>query len=134
MAECSPAAAVEVAAGVIFRAGKILACERPAGKPLAGGWEFPGGKLEPGETPETALRRELAEELALPVRVFDEMYRIESVGANGRRLVLHFLRAHAAADVEPTACEKQRFRWLAPSELDSVAWLATDREFVNFLQ
>ncbi len=56
-----------VAAALVDGAGRILVAQRPAGKSLAGLWEFPGGKIEPGETPEAALVRELAEELAIGV-------------------------------------------------------------------
>ena len=55
----------DVTAAVIYKEGRVLVARRKAGGDLAGKWEFPGGKLEPGETPETALRRELREELAL---------------------------------------------------------------------
>ena len=54
---------IEVSAGLIFRAGQLLITQRPAGGHLAGLWEFPGGKREPGETFEACLRRELQEEL-----------------------------------------------------------------------
>ena len=56
-----------VAAALFDAEGRILLAQRPEGKQLAGLWEFPGGKLEPGETPETALVRELAEELSITV-------------------------------------------------------------------
>ncbi len=54
-----------VAAALIDRDGRVLMARRPEGKPMAGLWEFPGGKIEPGETPEAALIRELAEELGI---------------------------------------------------------------------
>lgn len=60
---------VLVAAAALFdREGRVLLAQRPDGKPMAGLWEFPGGKLEPGEPPETALVRELREELGIMVR------------------------------------------------------------------
>ena len=59
---------VEVAAGIVWRAGQCLAACRPTGGVLGGCWEFPGGKLEPGESPLDALKRELAEELGIGVR------------------------------------------------------------------
>ena len=52
---------IEVAAGIIWRGGRFLAAQRPTDKPLEGYWEFPGGKLEAGESPAEALARELAE-------------------------------------------------------------------------
>ena len=58
-----------VMAAVVCREGKIMICQRGPGRRLAGVWEFPGGKLEEGETPEQGLARELREELDLPVRV-----------------------------------------------------------------
>ncbi len=57
------------AAALIDADGRVLLAERPAGKPMAGMWEFPGGKVEPGETPEAALIRELREELGIDVAV-----------------------------------------------------------------
>ncbi|AGW12333.1 (deoxy)nucleoside triphosphate pyrophosphohydrolase [Megalodesulfovibrio gigas] len=65
---CDAAAApVVVAAGVLWKEGRFLAVQRPAGKPMAGWWEFPGGKAEPGETVAQALVRELREELGVEV-------------------------------------------------------------------
>lgn len=59
---------IEVAAGIIWRGKRFLASQRLSDKPLEGYWEFPGGKLEAGESPEDALKRELAEELGVGVR------------------------------------------------------------------
>ncbi len=58
---------IVAACALIDRDGRLLLAERPAGKPMAGLWEFPGGKIEPGETPEASLARELAEELGIAV-------------------------------------------------------------------
>ena len=124
---------IKVVAGVIRDGSRLLACQRPAGKALAGGWEFPGGKLETGESCAQALERELAEELALDVTVLDEMYQLQTVTADGKRLELHFLRALKNPGSEPFAREQQQFRWLEADELAAVAWLETDREFVDFL-
>lgn len=123
---------IEVVAGVIFDGELLLACQRPAGKSLAGFWEFPGGKVEPGETLERALHRELAEELDLQVTILDEMYRLE-IDSGDKKLVLHFLRAIKKSSSEAHSCEQQQFKWLKRSELNSVQWLETDREFVNYL-
>lgn len=127
-------AVIHVAAGVIFQSGRLLAAQRPEGKAGAGLWEFPGGKFEAGETSAAALVRELREELALAVTVFDEMYRVEASLSGGRVLVLHFLRAFPAAGSAPSARERQRFRWLAPDELDTVDWLPNDRKLIDFLR
>lgn len=125
---------IEVAAGVVFDpAGRILACDRPAGKHGAGKWEFPGGKIEPGENPAAALHRELDEELKLKVMILDEMYRLELELSNDRRLVIHFLRALAAEPKQLVPQEQQNFKWLKKADLFSVDWLESDLEFVNYL-
>ena len=125
---------IHVACGVVFRGEFLLAASRPAGRACAGAWEFPGGKLEPGETPARALERELREELALKVTALDEMFRIEARTGDGRPLVLHFVRALAAPESEPVPQEGQQFRWLRRSELDMVPWLENDRKFLDFLR
>ncbi|MBL9128551.1 MAG: (deoxy)nucleoside triphosphate pyrophosphohydrolase [Verrucomicrobiales bacterium] len=85
---------VEVAAGLVFREGRLLVTQRSAGTHLAGLWEFPGGKREPGETWEACLRRELLEELGVEVEVgelFDEVrhsYPTKSVYLRFYRCVL----------------------------------------------
>ena len=108
---------VRVAAAVILRPdGQVLLAQRPAGKAYAGYWEFPGGKLEPGESPRAALDRELHEELGLRVR------------RAGPWLVQRFVYPHAhvelnffrvfAWDGEPVGHDGQAFSWQTPGRFD----------------
>ena len=97
---------IRVAAGVIFgEEGKVLLCSRPVDKPPAG-WEFPGGKIEPGETPGAALERELLEELDLPGRSGRELIVVPT-----EKVELHFIEffPEPGAVIDPR--EGQEFRW-----------------------
>ncbi len=103
---------------------------------LAGGWEFPGGKVEPGERPEDALHRELREELDLPVTLGrriggplpDETWPI----ADGWRIMV-WLALPARSDVRPGPAH-DTVRWLEARELHSVPWLPADHPIVDRLQ
>lgn len=99
----------EVAAAVIERGGEFLLAQRPEGKPYSGYWEFPGGKIEPGEEPRAALVRELREELGIVVREATPW--ITRVYAYTHATVrLHFFRV-VAWDGEPQPLEDQAIRW-----------------------
>jgi 8-oxo-dGTP diphosphatase len=107
--------------------GRLLGCERAEPPEVAGRWEFPGGKVEPGETEEEALVRECAEELGVRVRVG------ERIGgdiplAHGRAV----LRVWFAEllDGEPYPLEHASLRWLGPDELNDVPWLPADAPIV----
>ena len=116
---------MRVVVGAVLRdaAGRVLAArrERPAG------WELPGGKVEPGETEPAALVRELREELGVTVEVGERIGPDVPIGAD---LLLRGWTA-ALADGEPAALEHAELRWLAPDELDTVAWLPADRPIVD---
>ncbi len=108
---------VRVAAAVIVRAdGAVLLAQRPSGKPYAGYWEFPGGKLEPGETPAHALSRELREELGITVRTASPWLVQEFVYPHAH-VELHFFRVRAF-DGEPAGHDGQAFAWQDPPAID----------------
>ena len=104
---------VRVAAAVILRAdGQVLMAQRPPGKAYAGYWEFPGGKLEPGESPRAALDRELHEELGLTVRRAAP-WLVQRYVYPHAHVELHFFRV-LAFDGEPVGHDGQAFAWQTP--------------------
>jgi 8-oxo-dGTP diphosphatase len=109
-------AVVRVAAAVILRAdGAVLLAQRPPGKAYAGYWEFPGGKLEPGETPAHALARELHEELGIIVRAASPWIVQEFVYPHAH-VELHFFRVFAFGG-EPASHDGQAFAWQNPQAI-----------------
>lgn len=103
---------IAVAAGVLLRGNRFLMASRPAGKIYGGYWEFPGGKVEAGESPHAALIRELAEELGIRVVRADPWIVREHVYPHGH-VRLHFFRV-LEWEGEPDAQESQNLAWLAP--------------------
>ena len=104
--------------------GRILVCSRPAGTHMAGKWEFPGGKIEPGETAETCIRREIREELGMEIAVGPVLTVMEHDYGVKYVRVTFFL---AVSDDAPTAKDHQGFRWVTPEEIGSVDFLDADR-------
>lgn len=105
--------------------GRVLVGLRPAGKRLGGLWEFPGGKLEPGETPEACLAREIKEELGVVVDVGPRIDECEHTYDFGTIR----LAAYAVELVEgaPTALDHERLDWVSPADLDALALTPADR-------
>jgi mutator protein MutT len=122
--------AIEVVAGVIVRDGKILIARRRAGVHLAGLWEFPGGKPEPGESLEEALRREIEEELAASATVGEKIETIDWSYPD-RRVRLHFFRCGLRG--EPRALEGQEMAWVAPDDLGRYEFPAADAALIERL-
>jgi 8-oxo-dGTP diphosphatase len=117
-----------IVAAVIVTDGRVLGCERSTPPEAAGKWEFPGGKVEPGESDAEALVRECREELGVRVEVG------ERVGpdvplAHGRAVLRVYAVRLLDGDV-PRALEHAAMRWLAADELDTVPWLPADRPIV----
>ena len=129
----------EVAVGILVRDGQVLACQRKrtARYPLK--WEFPGGKLEPGETPQRALVRELREELCIEAQQMTEFFRQEWVYADGTDnpqrdgayRVFYFLVKNFSGEPKNRAFEE--IRWLSPHELQSMDILEGNREAIERL-
>jgi len=115
---------IEVVGAVLMDDGKILAAQRGEDMALAGYWEFPGGKIESGEQPEEALRRELAEELLCDAEVGEFLDTTEHEYDFGIVvLTTYFATFNGQA---PTLTEHSEIRWLEPDELKSVEWAPAD--------
>lgn len=116
-----------VVGAAILRDGRILAARR-AGGDVAGGWEFPGGKVEPGEEPAAAVVREIREELGCTVVVEGWLEAEVEIRAG---LTLRVALADlTAGEPVPSPGDHDAVRWLAPADLGSVDWLEADRPFV----
>jgi len=121
-----------VAAAVVVRPdGQVLLAQRPAGKAYAGYWEFPGGKLEPGETPAHALARELAEELGLAVRRAVPWLVQEYVYPHAH-VELNFFRVFEW-DGEPHGHDGQAFAWQTPGAFDVAPLLPANTRIMRAL-
>jgi len=123
----SPAEPVVVVGAAILSAGRVLAARRVRPASMAGGWEFPGGKVNPGETVEQACVREVREELGCGVEVVG---RVPGQQPLNPGFVLQVLETRLV-DGEPLPSEHDAVRWLAPEEIDSVRWLDADRPFLD---
>jgi len=119
-----------VVGAAVVRDGRVLAARRtrPAGS--AGSWEFPGGKVEPGEDPDAAVVREVREELGCEVRVTGRLSGEQHVAPG---YALRVLRAELVSG-EPVPREHDAVRWLGPEDLDDVRWLAPDVPFLAELR
>lgn len=117
-----------VAAGVVIEDGRVLLAQRKPGAHLAGAWELPGGKVEEGEDPREALRRELAEELGIDVQVGEVIdvtfHRYEQ--ANKQILLLFFEATRTAGSPEPRALDVAAFEWSDAAGLDPARFPAGD--------
>ena len=120
-----------IVAAAIITEGRVLACERSAPPEVAGRWEFPGGKVEPGETDEQALARECVEELGVRVEVGARIG--PDVPLAHGRAVLRVFAVRLLDGDEPRALEHTAMRWLSVDQLDTVRWLPADKPIVAAL-
>lgn len=122
---------IKVAAAIIQRENMIFATQRGYGD-FKGGWEFPGGKIEQGETGEEALKREISEELNIEIEVGELFDTIEYDYPKFRLSMQCFLCKHVAGTV--VLNEHQGAKWLGKHDLDSVEWLPADIELIDQLK
>jgi 8-oxo-dGTP diphosphatase len=150
---------VLVVAAAIVQAGRVLAAQRSYPAELADCWEFPGGKVEPGEKPTAALMREIREELGVDVAVHERLgddvllqlpkpvpgrlpavqQRLgDDVPLRPARPVPGRLRLYrcslSAPDAMPVAHEHARLRWVAAADLDALGWLGTNRHLLPLVR
>ena len=122
---------INVAGAVLLRDGKVFAARRGLEKSLGGFWEFPGGKIEEGETPEVALHRELQEELIINASVGDFVTTTEHEYDFG--IVVLSTYFCELNDGAPTLTEHCESAWLAPEELSTVQWAPADIPAVEII-
>ena len=122
---------IEVVAAIICKGGRIFATQRGYGD-WKDWWEFPGGKVEAGETPEEALRREIREELSAEISV-DEFVATVEYDYPAFHLTMHCYRCSLKDDALHLN-EHEAARWLLPADIDSVDWLPADKAVVKILK
>ena len=122
---------VNVVAAVIRDGTRIFATQRGYGE-FKDGWEFPGGKIEPGEDPRDALRREIMEELRTGIEAGELLTTIE-YDYPAFHLSMQCFWAHIT-EGSPVLLEHEAARWLKEDELDSVEWLPADLEVIGLIR
>lgn len=134
MTKAAGAALIVTAAALIDRDGRLLVQQRPEGKNMAGLWEFPGGKLEPDETPEAALIRELREELGIETDaacLAPATFASEPLGDRHLLLLLYICRKWRGT---PQALEAAAIRWVRPVELHALPMPPADRPLIGLIE
>ncbi len=123
---------LKVVAGILSREDRFLVCQRRGGGAFPYKWEFPGGKIEPGEDARGALERELREELDIAVESAREVFRHAHVYADGTRVELAFFEVRAYGG-EPRNRVFQRIAWVPAHELEGLDFLEGDLPLIQRL-
>ena len=121
---------ITVTAGILTDGERMLVCQRRARGRFPLKWEFPGGKVEDGESPEACLRRELREELAIEAEMGAEIYRTEHRYPNGFAVRLLFFQVSRYGGT-PTIRAFERIEWVRRADLPAYDFLEADRELVD---
>ncbi len=119
-----------VVGAILVKDNKILCCKRGPGRALENYWEFPGGKIQEGETPFEALKRELEEELLIEVNVKKEIFDDVSYDYDYGRVHLRTIICELISGT-PKLTEHLEYRWLKPTEIGSLDWAPADAPTVE---
>jgi 8-oxo-dGTP diphosphatase len=120
----------QVVAALIVRDGKVLICQRAQDQPMALKWEFPGGKVEPGEEEPAALHRELQEELGISATIEEKVTSVQHHYRKGGAVELHFYRVQKyEGEMENRIFEQ--IRWVDRRDLPQFDFLAADRDLIQ---
>lgn len=122
----------EVTCAVIIEGDRILATRRSATMPHPLKWEFPGGKVRAGESPESCLQREILEELGVLIRTKQPLPPVNCHYETGSIRLIPFICEISKGSIRPA--EHSDYRWLSPGELDEPDWLEADVEVVRVLK
>ena len=118
---------IEVVAAILHRDGAYFATQRGYGE-FEGMWEFPDGKIEPGESREVALKREIQEELGVDIAIENILFTTEYDYPSFHLTMYCYLCSIASGEIELR--EHKSARWLRPEELGSVEWLPADKDVI----
>ena len=121
---------IEVVAAIIYKDGAYFTTQRGYGE-FEGMWEFPGGKIEPGESSEDALKREIQEELGVDI-VIEDLICTTEYDYPSFHLTMHSYLCRVEAG-EIVLREHKSARWLTPAEMGSVEWLPADKDVISRL-
>ena len=127
-----PSALRLVVAALMLRGGEVLICQRRPDQPMALQWEFPGGKIEPGESPEAALARELNEELGIDATIGSRVTHIRHNYRHGGAVDLQFFAVHEFRGEIENRIFKD-VRWVKLEELPNFDFLVADRGLIKDL-
>lgn len=124
--------ALQVVAGILVEGDRVLLAQRSRHRSFPLLWEFPGGKVEPGETQEAALIREFQEELGIEVRPIEVHSRITYVGNEGREVRVLFFRVRRTLG-EPMPLDVEAVNWFTAPELHTLAIIPANRDVMRQL-
>lgn len=120
---------IDVTCAIIKQTDKILATRRAHGMHLAGQWEFPGGKIEAGETAEECIVREIFEELNICIRPVKKLIPVEHHYSDKSIRLIPFICEILEGEI--LLAEHAEFKWVKPDEIKTLEWAAADRELIE---